>query len=283
VLVEQRLVVQQRGVGVLGVLAVPALVALVPLVMRSRRAAMVTAAVLTVAALVASASVGIFFIRRSFWLGSRWERHRDDDFRGVSLQTALVVRKSSEVALDDVGRARGAVFVAVIGPEGRCPLLEVRLGQHPVQGGCEFAVPLGPRDGRTDPERLDAGSRVGLIEAPRDRHVGYACPDGCDGSADAGMVDGAQAAGHHGAEGCVFSDVHAVEPRQVVVGLAGTGHDQHPSTRIEDDACGVVEEVVGVDGAVGSQRHEQGCVACVEEGQGRRVDGSLGGGIPGDK
>jgi hypothetical protein len=51
-----------EGVGVLGVLAVPALVALVPLVLRSRRAAMVTAAMLTVAALVASASVGIFFI-----------------------------------------------------------------------------------------------------------------------------------------------------------------------------------------------------------------------------
>lgn len=62
VLVEQRFVGQQQGAGVLGVLAVPALVALVPLLVRSKRSVTLTAVALTGAAIVASASVGIFLI-----------------------------------------------------------------------------------------------------------------------------------------------------------------------------------------------------------------------------
>lgn len=51
-----------EGASVLGVLAVPALVALVPLLVRSKRSARMTAVALTAAALVASASIGIFLI-----------------------------------------------------------------------------------------------------------------------------------------------------------------------------------------------------------------------------
>jgi hypothetical protein len=51
-----------EGASVLGVLAVPALVALVPLLVRSRWAAKMAAVALTAAALVASASVGIFLM-----------------------------------------------------------------------------------------------------------------------------------------------------------------------------------------------------------------------------
>jgi hypothetical protein len=54
--------VSNEGAGVLGVLAVPALVALVPLLVPSRRSVTMTAVALTGAALVASASVGIFLI-----------------------------------------------------------------------------------------------------------------------------------------------------------------------------------------------------------------------------
>ena len=54
--------VSNEGAGVLGVLAVPALVALVPLLFRSKQSTRMTAVALTAAALVASASVGIFLI-----------------------------------------------------------------------------------------------------------------------------------------------------------------------------------------------------------------------------
>ncbi len=54
--------VSHEGLGVLGVLAVPVVVALLPVLFRSPRWTTVTAALLTPAALVVAASVGIFLL-----------------------------------------------------------------------------------------------------------------------------------------------------------------------------------------------------------------------------
>ena len=58
----QQSLLRSEGIGVLVALAIPALLALVPVVLQSFRATLLSAGALTLAALLAAASIGIFFI-----------------------------------------------------------------------------------------------------------------------------------------------------------------------------------------------------------------------------
>lgn len=70
---------------------------------------------------------------------------------------------------------------------------------------------LGPRDGQADPQRLDAGGGVGLVEALGDDDLRHAGPDGGDGGADACVLYDGPAACHDRAERRPLGDVQAVE------------------------------------------------------------------------
>jgi hypothetical protein len=97
------------------------------------------------------------------------------------------------------------------------------------------------------------------------------------------VVDGGAAAAHDRAERHVLPDVHTVEARHVVRPPARAGHDQRPYTVVEHEPGRLLEDVVGADGAIGSQRHQHRCGTAVEEHSSRLIEATLGRSIPGNE